>query len=135
MKVMLIGSVAFESKEEEVVSVLRKCGHDVLYTAGYGEPKSDTEDVLAYGARMMRKSIDTMPTVDAVLCLNYDKAGKQNYIGGATLCELAYAFEHGKKIYILNDIPEDSTCGPKIRFEIEMFSPIVLHSKLEDVRQ
>jgi hypothetical protein len=131
---MLIDSAKFESKEEEFAPALEKLGHAVTYSAGYGDPKPTEEPWLKYGARMMRKSINTIPTVDAVLCLNHDKDGRPNYIGGATFCEIAYAFEHRKKIFILNDLPEDSVAGPKIRFELEMFKPVVLHGKLEDIR-
>lgn len=53
-----------------------------------------------------------------MLCLNLDKNSRKNYIGGATLCEMAYALEHGKKIFIFNDIPEDCEAGASMRYEI-----------------
>lgn len=134
MRIMLIGSAKFEDREEEFARPLRELGHKVMYTSGYNTSKPEDETWLTYGARMMKKSINTIPQVDAVLCLNHDKDGQPDYIGGATFCEIAYAFEHGKKIFILNDLPEDSAMGPKIRFELEMFMPVVLHGKLEDIR-
>lgn len=135
MKIMLIGSARFESQEKEFAEMLEKFNHEVKYTSGYDEPKSEHEDWHEYGARMMQKSITTISNVDAVLCLNLDKDGKSNYIGGATFCEIAYAFEHGKKIFILNDLPKDSSDGPNIRFEIEMFKPTVLLGDLSKIKE
>lgn len=135
MKIMLIGSAKFEPREEESAVALQGAGHEVAYTSGYDEPKSESESWHDYGARMMQKSIATVKTVDAVLCLNFGKDGKPNYIGGATFCEMAYAFEHGKKIFILNDIPADATSGPNIQFEIEMFNPEVLHGDLTGIKE
>lgn len=133
MKMMLINSAKFENREQEYIEKLQKLGHEVLPTSGYDEPKPDDESWLDYGARMMRKSIKTIKSVDAVLCLNFDKGNIKNYIGGATFCEMAYAFEHDKKIFILNDLPEDSELGPKIKFEIEMFKPVILQGNLSKV--
>lgn len=127
---MLICSAKFEDYETEYVEQLQNIGHQVLYTAGHGEPKLDGETWLDYGARMMRKSLATIPTVDAVLCLNFDKDDRKNYIGGATFCEMAYAFEHNKKIFVLNDLPNDGIGGASIRFELEMFRPTVLGGDL-----
>ena len=135
MKIMLIGSAKFVDREKEFAEKLEKVGHEVQHTAGYGEQKFEGESLPEFGARMMKKSISIIPKIDAVLCLNHDKNGQLNYIGGATFCEMAYAFEHGKKIFILNDIPDDSEGGPNIRFEIEMFKPIVLHGDLSKIKE
>lgn len=130
---MLICSAKFKNRQQEFVDKLQKFGHEALFTSGYDEPKPSDEDWLKYGARMMRKSIATIENVDAVLCLNFDKGGTKNYIGGATFCEMAYAFEHGKKIFVLHDIPEDPEYGANIRFEIEMFEPVILNGDLSKV--
>jgi len=133
MKIMLINSAKFENREQEFVEKLTKLGHEVLYTSGYDELKLDSVSWLEYGNRMLKKSIKTIQNMDAVLCLNFDKGDLKNYIGGATFAEMCYAFEHDKKIFILNDIPEDSESGPKIKFEIEMFEPIVLNGNLSKI--
>ena len=133
MKIMLICSAKFAEKETFFAQSLGELGHEVTYTSGYDEPKSDNEEWLDYGARMLKKSIGTIQSVDAVLCLNFDKDGRKNYIGGATFCEIAYAFEHGKKIFILNDLPQDGDDGPNIRFELDMFQPVILHGDLSKI--
>lgn len=133
MKIMLICSAKFEDREQEYADILRDLGHEVVYTSGYDEPKPDDEAWLDYGARMMQKSLRTIPVVDAVVCLNFDKDDRKNYIGGATFCEICYAFEHGKKIFILNDLPEDTAGGASIRFELEMFRPVILQGDLRAI--
>jgi hypothetical protein len=131
---MLICSTRFENREAEIARKLAALGHEVVFTAGHDETRSKGEDWHKFGARMMRKSIKIIKDVDAVLCLNFDKAGMKNYIGGATFCEICYAFEHGKEIFILNDLPENSERGPRIRFELEMFEPVVLRGDLRGIK-
>ena len=79
---------------------------------------------------MFRKSEETISNMDAVLVLNYDKEknGKvyKNYIGGATFLEMYDAFRFGKKIFLMNDIPEGMLFD-----EIEGFGPVVLKENLD----
>ena len=66
---------------------------------------------------------------DAVLVLNFEKKGIQNYIGGAVLLEIYEAFMQNKKIYFMNPIPD-------IQFykdELHGFNPIILDGNLEKI--
>ncbi|MFA6790630.1 MAG: hypothetical protein WCR65_03565, partial [Parcubacteria group bacterium] len=45
---------------------------------------------------------------DAILVLNFDKKGIVNYIGGNTLMEIGFAHVNGKKIFLINEVPEVS---------------------------
>lgn len=58
--------------------------------------------------------------------MNYQKHGKENYIGPNVLMEIAMAFYLNKPIYILNGQPKDS---PLID-EILGLEPIFLDSDL-----
>jgi hypothetical protein len=73
-------------------------------------------------AELMRKHFEKIEKGDAVLVLNYEKHGKQNYIGGNVLMEMSLAFYLRKPIFILNDIPKDSPFEEEIRG----MGPIVL---------
>ena len=42
---------------------------------------------------------------DAILVLNYEKGGIENYIGGAAFGEITVAFLLRKRIFLLNPIP------------------------------
>lgn len=66
---------------------------------------------------------------DAVLVMNLDKHGIENYIGGNTFLEIGFAYVLHQKIYLLNPIPD-------IRYyktEIEAMNPIVLNGELSQI--
>ncbi len=67
---------------------------------------------------------------DAILVTNYEKKGIQNYIGGNTFLEIGYAFGRGKKIFILNDIPDTAT----YKEEILGMQPVLLHGDIAHIQ-
>ena len=68
---------------------------------------------------------------DMTLVLNYEKNGKQGYIGGAVLSEMALAFYFKKPIYILNPIDESSN----FKEELYGFMPIILNGDLNKIKK
>jgi hypothetical protein len=63
---------------------------------------------------------------DCILVANYDKNGIKNYVGGNTFLEMGFAFVMGRKIYLVNPIPD-------VEFyyqEIKAMKPIILKGKL-----
>jgi hypothetical protein len=78
-------------------------------------------------AELMRKHFEKIEQGDAILVLNYEKHGVQNYIGGNVLMEMSLAFYLRKPIFILNELPEDSP----FEEEIKGMGPIVLHGNAE----
>ena len=66
---------------------------------------------------------------DAVLIVNLEKNGIQNYIGGNVLMEMGQAYVNNKGIYFLNDMP---TGLPYID-EIEAMDPICLQGNLANI--
>jgi len=79
--------------------------------------------------KLIRGHFLEVELADSILVLNYEKHGTKNYIGGNVLKEMAIAFFLNKPIFILNDIPEDST----FLEEIKGMEPIVLHGKLDSI--
>ncbi len=77
-------------------------------------------------AELMRGHFKEIEKAESILVLNYEKNGKSNYIGGNVLMEMSLSFWLNKPIYILNEIPEDSSFEEEIRG----FQPIVLHGDL-----
>jgi hypothetical protein len=47
------------------------------------------------------------PRTFAVLAINADKHGIRDYIGPNTFAEVAVAFSQGKRIYLLQDVPQN----------------------------
>lgn len=140
MKILIVCSKQFYSKIEGIKSVLEKRDIEVFLPNCYDDPK--TEDRMRnlgkkehqeFKAKMFKQSEDTIENMDAVLVLNYDKEkdGKvyKNYIGGATFLEMYDAFRFGKKIFLMNDIPEGMLFD-----EIEGFGSIVINGNLELIK-
>lgn len=82
-------------------------------------------------AFLMREHFDKVAEGDAVLVLNYEKRGVDNYIGGNVLMEMSLAFYLKKPIYIINDLPEDS---PYLE-EIIGMEPIILKGDLSKLKK
>jgi hypothetical protein len=91
-------------------------------SGGYTVPSDDTlriqhkieHDFIKAHFRKIEQS-------DAILILNYEKCGIANYIGGNTFLEMGLAFWLGKKIVLLNPIPD-----MEYRTEMHAMQPIVL---------
>ena len=139
MKITICGSTAFVKEMKEVKEQLVKLGHDVLVPLSVerGEDKSFWNDLRqndfekfssAKGERMIGH-FNKVKSSDAILVLNYDKAGKKNYIGGNTFLEMAIAFDNRKKIFLLNETPMDSTYFE----EMASMQPIVINGDLTKI--
>lgn len=80
-------------------------------------------------AELMHGHFEEVDKADAILVLNYEKNGIQNYIGGNVLMEMALAFHAHKPIFILNEMPEESTYLE----ELWGMQPIILHGNIQDL--
>lgn len=131
------GYKKFITLKEDLVNL----GHVVLHPEIEFEMKGDDTFVGAYFDR--NGGIDAFPIdhdvwkkkgeaitkhfrkideSDAILVTNYEKKGVDNYIGGNTFLEIGHAFGKNKKIFILNNLPEQSS----YKEEILGMQPIVL---------
>jgi len=80
----------------------------------------------------IRKHYNQIAKSDAILVLNYDKNGIENYIGGNTFLEMGFAYILGKKIYTLHPLPE----GLPIYYqELVAMQPIVLSGDLSAITE
>lgn len=140
MKLLLICSKQFYSKIEEIKSELENNQIEIFLPNCYDAPT--TEDEMRkigpeahrdFKSRMFKQSEETIKNMDAVLVLNYDKNKNgiiyKNYIGGATFLEMYEAFRYGKKIYLMNDIPEGILFD-----EIDGFDPMVINGDLNLIK-
>ena len=67
---------------------------------------------------------------DGILVLNYEKKGVENYIGGNSFLEIGVAFDLGKKIFLLNPIPENLPYTE----EIEVINPVVINGDFSIIK-
>lgn len=68
---------------------------------------------------------------DAVLFINAEKKGIQNYIGGNVLIEMGQAYVNNKPMFLMYDLPKDSAYID----EIESMDPICLKGDFEEIRK
>ncbi|HZJ41819.1 MAG TPA: hypothetical protein VFD51_02275 [Patescibacteria group bacterium] len=81
-------------------------------------------------AYLTKKHFAEIKKGDLILILNYKKNGKDGYIGGAVLSEMAIAFYLKKPIFILNPIDESSS----FKEEIYGMQPILLEGNLKQIK-
>jgi hypothetical protein len=66
---------------------------------------------------------------DAILIVNLEKNGIQNYIGGNALIEMGQAYVNGKKIFLLTELPTALSYAA----EIECMDPVCLSGDLNNI--
>jgi hypothetical protein len=119
MKITICGSSTFRKEMIEYKKKLLEIGHEVTVHPDYeafvrGEKqellkKIQTEHAVAKKENNYIKwYYNAIINSDAILVLNFEKRGITNYVGGNTLMEIGFAHVNGKKIFLLNDIPEIS---------------------------
>lgn len=142
MKLAICASLDFTQEMKEIATELEKLGHSFFMpkTAGLilnGEISLDqikkekesgqihkrmqSHDILRYYFEKIKKA-------DAVLVLNLDKKGIKNYIGGNTFLEMGFAHVLGKKIFLLNEVPDMAYSD-----EIRAMKPTVINTELEKI--
>ena len=140
MKILIICSKNFYSKISDIKSNLENRNIQIFLPNCYDKPETEEnmwklgkKEHQEFKAKMYKQSEDTIKNMDAVLVLNYDKNkdGKiyKNYIGGATFLEMYDAFRLGKRIFLINEIPEGILFD-----EIEGFNPIILNGNLDLIK-
>ena len=115
MIISICGSMQFHKEMSRIQKTLELVGHTVLVpksielmeTIGYVHPTIDEAKVEAKIQHdFIREHFRKIEKSDAILVLNYDKKGIKNYIGGNTFLEIGLAYWLGKKVYLLNPIPQ-----------------------------
>jgi nucleoside 2-deoxyribosyltransferase len=145
MKITICSSVDFTPKIIEIKKTLEDMGHTVnipYFTTRIMNGEMKFEDYLAvkdngdFNLRqeqpvdMIERYWEFIKNSDAILVLNLEKKGIQNYIGGSTLMEMGFAYGFKKKIYLYNPIPER---GERMHYidEILDMEPEILNGSLE----
>jgi hypothetical protein len=136
MKLFIICSKAFYTHIPSIQKELETMGHTTLLPNSYDDMGAEerqrekgVDEHAQWKAEKFRESKKKIETIDAVLVLNFEKHGMQNYIGGATFLEIYDAYCLGKKIFFYNPIPEgilyDELCG---------FAPTIIHGDVSLVQ-
>lgn len=135
MRLVICGSLTFIEKMKETANIFKEQGHDVFLPRSaelnqtkeywaHEEQKNPKRFLEVYSERM-RLHFNTIVSADGIIVLNYSKDGVQGYIGPNTIMEMAIAWYHKKKIFILYDVL--SLPGVK---EIASMRPTILHGNV-----
>lgn len=122
--------MAFAEKIVDAQEFLQKSGHEVIVPKNmklhlaktFSSSESTNEKIKD---DLIKRYFEKIKNSDAVLVLNYDKNGIENYIGGNTFLEMGFAHILEKKIFLLNNVPDVS-----YKDEIIAMQPIILNGNL-----
>jgi len=143
MKITLCGSINFVEEILEIKNKLVRMGHEVFVPKSiidFSIKNSEEAEKLKTDKKRYIEEIKPTYTTnhfelieksDAILVVNLEKNNIKNYIGGATFAEMMVAFYLGKKIFLLNPIPQDE----RLKFivdEMEAIKPIILNGKIDE---
>ena len=134
MKIFIVCSKAFYNRIPYYQDKLISLGHEIILPNCYENPETEslyrnTDKHATWKAQMIKQSEQKIKNIDAILTLNFDKNGVDNYIGGATFLEIYDAFRLGKKIFFVNDIPDGI-----LKDELIGFSPIIIKDNFELIK-
>jgi len=136
VKIVVCGSMTFARQMVEAAEKLEKAGHTIVlprHTKEYAEMKlaqerheesvknKISEDLICCYFNKIKDS-------DAVLIINCERHGVKNYIGGNSLLEMGFAHVLGKKIFLLNSMPEMA-----YKDEIIATQPIILNGDFSKI--
>lgn len=125
----------FHAQMRSIQKILQAKGHTVFVpksielmdTIGYVHPMIDEAKVAAKIQHdFIKEHFRKIEKSDAILVLNFDKKGIRNYIGGNTFLEIGLSFWLGKKVFLLNPVPE-----MEYKTELLAMQPLVLNGQLD----
>ena len=114
---------------------LEKQGHVITLPNSFDDPMCEEkmkqrskEEHIKFKSAMLKLQEEKIKQNDALLILNFEKHGQQNYIGGATFLEIFKAFELDKKVFLMNPIPDNI-----FKDELIGMNPIILNNDLSKI--
>jgi len=141
-KIVICGSMRFAQGMIEAKQALENRGVEVvlpknteLYLEGseYLQKRQESAWEPLEGAKrkiennLIKDYYNEIARADAILVVNQEKEGIENYIGGNTFLEMGFAHILGKPIYCLNPLPEAQKA---IYQELVALQPIILNNDL-----
>ena len=127
----------FAKRMLEIGAELEDMGHAVVlpkFTHEYAR-MNDAENIHSESLKnkreldLIRSNFREIKDVDAILVVNENKNGVENYVGGNTFLEMGFAHVLNKKIFLLHPIPDVPYAD-----EMESMSPVILTKGLSAVQ-
>jgi len=131
MKITICGSMHYKEEMIQASKLLESLGYEVelpnVSESSTYDHTTDDEQTNAK-SKFIKDHLDKISTSDAILVFNKAKNGVDNYIGGNSLMEMAFAYSQNLEIFLLNPIPDIS-----YSIELKGMRPIILDGKVETV--
>lgn len=119
--IVLCGSMKVKDEIIRVQKLLEEKGYNVLLPVECMEGKTKVIASRAHFDRIVN------PDNEYILIVNATKKGIENYIGPNSFAEIAFAFYHNKKTFVLNSFYE-----PYLD-ELEGWGVLELHGDLDKI--
>ena len=141
MKIYVLGSNSFVKEMVDCRNQLCVLGHEGWIHKDYEDHVRGAARAFIEGALpgenadfkrthdYIRQHYQHILESDAILIVNLEKRGMKNYIGGNCLMEMGMAYVNNKKIFLLNEIPEEASYLD----EIMAMDPICLRGDLANI--
>ncbi|MBN2459223.1 hypothetical protein JXB28_02970 [Candidatus Woesearchaeota archaeon] len=133
MKIAICGSMAFAKDMLSVKKELEKRGHKVTVpdrTEKHADGTIRNEDKWEkIELDVIKAYFNEIKKNDAIIVINKDKNNVKGYVGGNSLIEIAFAHVLGKKIFLLNSIPNMSYSD-----EIAAMKPVIINNNLDLIK-
>lgn len=134
MTITICGSIKFFDEMVALQKTLEERGHTVLMpvkAAGvdYWSEDNSSRVKAKKTLELINEHFYKIEKSDAILVVNMTKGDVENYIGVNTFLELGFAHYLGKKIYLLNPIPDQ----PYIIDEVLTIDPILLEGSIDNL--
>jgi hypothetical protein len=139
MKIMICGSMTFANEMVDAKKRLEELGHsaelpcDTDVHVGDSDFIDDLDKDYKHCVenKVMEKCFDMIAESDAILVLNHPKNSISGYVGTSTLMEIGLAKYLGKKIFILNALPDYKQ--HRWVHEVRIMQPVMLNGDLSKV--
>jgi predicted RNA-binding protein with PUA domain len=133
MEITICGSMTFFEEMKNLSIALIEKGHKVNLPEKEEpiDPEMSEEELAKRKIEkdLIMKHYKLIKKSDAILVVNEGKKGIRDYVGGNAFLEMGFAHVLGKKIFLLNDIPQQSYTS-----EIIAMNPICLKRNLSELK-
>lgn len=140
MKIMICGSMTFAKDMINIKRKLEKLGHianvpldiesHVTNPGLIDDLASDYKH--ATEKNILKKCFDLIAKSDAILVLNHTKNEIKGYVGTSSLIEIGLAYYLGKKIFLLNPLPDSKSY--RWVHEVEIMKPVIIDGKIGKIK-
>jgi hypothetical protein len=137
MKIVICGSMTLSPEMIEIGKNLEDRGHSVTlpkFVEDYAKSNSIDQMHRSESAKIklehdvLKDYFHKIRAGDAILVVNKERKSIENYVGGNSLIEMAFAYVLDKRVYLLNPIPDMS-----YRDEIEATKPTIINENLDNL--